>query len=108
MDGGVYAGLVDRANLPNGLGKEYYPSFQGGNIQYYGYYLNGNKHGNGKLYKIDGSVSYHGEFINGHPMGNIKRKNLHKKKSHVLRNCSECRENQHFKKRVSLKLKRSK
>ena len=71
MDGGKYTGLVDKFKRPNGLGKEYYPQFHLQKVRYYGYYLDGKKHGNGTIYDIDGDVSYHGEFRSGRPIGNI-------------------------------------
>ena len=69
--GGSYEGLVDRSMLPNGLGKEYYPALLKNqtNLRYYGYFLNGKKHGNGTLYNTDGTIKYEGEFVNNKPKG---------------------------------------
>ena len=81
MDGGTYSGLVDRYKRPNGLGKEYYPPYNLKKVRYYGYYLNGKKHGNGTLYDIDGEVYYVGEFHNGNPIGNVSIQGLQERNS---------------------------
>ena len=74
LDGGAYIGLVDRLDRPNGLGKEYFPPPSANIIRYYGYYLNGKKHGNGTLYNINGKVDYYGEFLDGKPLKRTKNK----------------------------------
>ena len=72
-NGARYIGPVDRLKRPNGLGKEFYPPPNLPKIRYYGYYLNGKKHGNGTLYNIDGKAYYQGEFLNGNPISGKKR-----------------------------------
>ena len=76
MHGGTYIGSVDRLNRPNGLGKEYFPPLNQHRVRYYGYYLNGKKHGNGTLYNNDGGISHHGEFLYGKPIININGENV--------------------------------
>ena len=71
MHGGTYIGTVDRLNRPNGLGKEYFAPLNQHRVRYYGYYLNGKKHGNGTLYNNDGEIYHHGEFLYGKPIINI-------------------------------------
>ena len=76
MHGGAYIGPVDRLNRPNGLGKEYFPPLNQHKLRYYGYYLNGKKHGNGTLYNNDGKIYHHGEFLYGKPNININDENV--------------------------------
>ena len=40
-----------------------------GKLEYEGEYLNGKRHGKGKLYNYDGKLEYEGEYLNGEKNG---------------------------------------
>ena len=58
-NGRFYTGEVDPAMLPNGFGKELYPS---GEILYKGQFKHGKREGQGTFYYESGKAGYTGKF----------------------------------------------